>query len=283
MNDSENGKSTSDNKNASYAHKAANICICAPILGIAIAHFALSKVADIPSLNLALLIFILVFFLIGFIAGIVALAGIRKFGPRGILWKTIAGLSITGIIVAIAIPNFFAYRNKVAQYTGEMQEMTNEAFHEYPGWMSVSDEMGATIVAFSVNDASALGRETNRWFTMNVSTMKIVVYNPEENIPLTLDIREPSFRAENDQRIEALKLNEIFETTKGDKKEVIQMLAGKALIKPGSDFGAALVFMPLRFDWSTVAALNIKINDEVISLYGEYLTPEEKTKMFQQQ
>ncbi len=269
------------NQNDTYAHKAASICVVAPIISLVIAHFTLNKGVDIPALNLAIIGLIAAFFITGVTAGVVALTGIGKFGARGILLKTAAGLGVTGIVLAIAIPSFFRYQQKAeAQRAENMEKMANEAFREHPGWVSVSNELGATIIAFSVHDDSEIGKEINKWFTMDVSTVKIVVYNPEENIPLDLDLREPSFLMEGEERIESLNPIEVLETAKSGNDSIIQQLGGKKLIKPGANWGAGVVFTPLGFDWSAVTGLNFKINNDDISLYGEYLTSEEKLERF---
>lgn len=51
----------------------------------------------------------------GILASIVSLATIPKFGSKNILWPTVAGIAVNGLLLAIAIPNFLHSRKQAIE------------------------------------------------------------------------------------------------------------------------------------------------------------------------
>jgi hypothetical protein len=114
----------------SLYHKAAEICLYAPILNIIIFYFTKNEKNSVESINNAIFFITMAFYLIGFVSGIISLFGIKQYGTKGILKKSLLGLSITGIIFAIAIPNIIQYRSKTNQEALQLTELKKKAFEE---------------------------------------------------------------------------------------------------------------------------------------------------------
>ena len=57
--------------------------------------------------------FMLVIFIpvMGILAGLVSLCGLRPYGEAGILWKSVAGLFICGLLVLGTVPGYLIVRS----------------------------------------------------------------------------------------------------------------------------------------------------------------------------
>jgi hypothetical protein len=72
----------------------------------------------IGSLNIVLI-------LLGFIFGIIALFGMRNYGKRRILGRSIAGICINGILIALMVISIPRYK-KMAERAKEIQQQKSE-------------------------------------------------------------------------------------------------------------------------------------------------------------
>ena len=97
----------------SFAHQAAKLSWVCPLILVVINIFA-KQVASPLIIDLLALLLIAV----GFIFGIIALCGIPKHGPKGILGPALAGLAINGLLIFIFVTNFMAARAKAQQQSG---------------------------------------------------------------------------------------------------------------------------------------------------------------------
>jgi hypothetical protein len=96
-----------------FAHQAAKLSWVCPLILVVINIFA-KQVASPLIIDLLALLLIAV----GFVFGIIALFGIPKHGPKGILGPALAGLVINGLLIFIFITNFMAARAKAQQQSG---------------------------------------------------------------------------------------------------------------------------------------------------------------------
>lgn len=107
----------------SLFHQAANFCIWSPLIAI-IVNIVTPKIpvhTQTDALINAIIAAVLP--VAGIIAGIVALFGLRSYGRKGILWKSIIGLLIWVLLVAAAFPVITMVRDK-ARKINEQQHPT---------------------------------------------------------------------------------------------------------------------------------------------------------------
>ena len=67
----------------------------------------------------------IVLILLGFIFGIVALIGVRRYGKKGILGRSIAGICINGILIALMVISIPMYK-RMAERAKEIQQQKPE-------------------------------------------------------------------------------------------------------------------------------------------------------------
>jgi hypothetical protein len=67
----------------------------------------------------------IVLILLGFIFGIIGLVGVRRYGKKGILGRSIAGICINGILIALMIISIPRYK-KMAERGKENQQQKSE-------------------------------------------------------------------------------------------------------------------------------------------------------------
>jgi len=93
-----------------FAYQAAKLSWVCPLILVVINIFA-KQVASPLIIDLLALVLIAV----GFVFGIIALCGIPRHGPRGILGHALAGLVINGLLIFIFVTNFMAARANAQQ------------------------------------------------------------------------------------------------------------------------------------------------------------------------
>ena len=96
-----------------FAHQAAKLSWICPLIMVVINIFAKQTGSSVITELLAL-----VLIAAGLVFGIIALCGIPKHGPRGILGPAMAGLVINGLLISIFVSNFMAARAKAQQQSG---------------------------------------------------------------------------------------------------------------------------------------------------------------------
>lgn len=87
----------------SFAHQAAK---ASWIIGVVVVFLGFGK--RIAGLGLALDLVTLLVVVVGLVLGTVALFGIRKYGPKGILANALVGIAINGLFLLIFLTNFLA-------------------------------------------------------------------------------------------------------------------------------------------------------------------------------
>ena len=93
-------------------HQAAKLSWVFPVI-VFLLLTATRQVADRVTVELIALLLILV----GFVLGVIALFGMRKYGPKGILAQAMVGIVINGLLLFIFITNFLAARARAQQRT----------------------------------------------------------------------------------------------------------------------------------------------------------------------
>jgi hypothetical protein len=111
----------------SFARQAALCSVIAPFISFGIGIFGQQAVQGNRAAAVILGGVSMLLILAGFIFGIVALFGMKKHGPKGILGKALAGICINGFLILmmlIAIPMFMrmAQQAKAAQSQPPMQQ-----------------------------------------------------------------------------------------------------------------------------------------------------------------
>lgn len=97
--------------NNSFAQNAAKASLAAPLIAIIANATTRSAAFDASTVKLIVPALATLLFFTGFVLAIVALCGIRRHGPGGLLGKGIAGMLINGVFVVIIIVAFFGGRN----------------------------------------------------------------------------------------------------------------------------------------------------------------------------
>ena len=67
----------------------------------------------------------IVLILLGFIFGIIGLLGVRRYGKKGILGRSIAGICINGILIALMVISIPMYK-RMAERAKEIQQQKSE-------------------------------------------------------------------------------------------------------------------------------------------------------------
>ncbi|HUR47423.1 MAG TPA: hypothetical protein VMZ27_16185, partial [Candidatus Saccharimonadales bacterium] len=115
--------------NQSFASNAALAALVAPLIVIGLAMASKGAVQTAGPGNRGAVLTMagvsLVFLLVGPLLGIIALAIGRPLQHRTVLWRSVSGILLSGLLLAIAIPNFVHARTKAARNKAAVNDVTS--------------------------------------------------------------------------------------------------------------------------------------------------------------
>ena len=266
-----------------FAQQAATACLLAPIMCGVMNVITARASQDSPVAAFAISIICVVIIIAGTVLGIIALFGIRNHGTKGILVKAVAGLSISGLILLIALGAFFNARNAEALFSSDPEQQMQEArdaLLKYEGWVGIHVYGTASIVAVSINDRSKYGQALNNLCEENISFMQINIINPPDHPPIMFENAQVRFQLDDGSVEEAIDLKKALHAMKKDRRGFLAQYSGPHRIDPGTQFSNGFVFVPFGFDWERVVSMDIVIDGAYLTIEGKLLTPQEKHDVF---
>ena len=115
-----------------FAFQAAQASLLAPVFSIGVSIFVNGGGSQLsPTVRIITGSVCILFFLLGFIFGIIALAGVRRYGKKGIFGRAIAGICINGILIAVMIISI-PMMKKMAERAKEIQKQKMEQQQTQP-------------------------------------------------------------------------------------------------------------------------------------------------------
>ena len=102
---------TSDRKRHDFFRHAATFCLLSPFISIVLTLFIFipANAAHPPRTRmdaLANAVIISITTGLGIVSGIVSFLGVRRYGAKGIVWKSSIGLAIIMLLFAASVPSF---------------------------------------------------------------------------------------------------------------------------------------------------------------------------------
>jgi hypothetical protein len=226
-----------------------------------------------------------VFCLVGFLCGLIALFGIPKYGTRGILGPAICGLSITGLMIALAGIGVIAVKKRSAQNQQSLAQAEQEgkdSFLDYPGWLGKAQVSGGVIVIASINELSPASQEYNSRFGKKVSMVSVAVNNMAGNDALVVDPYSLKIVNADGSSQNCERADEVSSSVAIDRQGFIIHFSGPISVAPGQQSTDRSGFFTTGTDFSKAVAMTASVNGQEVRIVGQFLMPEQKKELFKQ-
>ena len=129
-------------KKSTLFHAAASFCVWSPLIAIGFNIFVPKVPVHSQSDALANALIAGFVPVAGILAGVFAFFGIPRHGKKGILWKSVAGLSIWALLAALALPTFL----KVQERARMMRDQNSQAATRIELWSSSAPDQWPQLV-----------------------------------------------------------------------------------------------------------------------------------------
>jgi hypothetical protein len=226
-----------------------------------------------------------IFCLVGFLCGLIALFGIPKYGAKGILGPAIVGLTITGLMIALAAMAVIAVKEQVArkqQDAPQAEQEGKDAFLDYPGWLGKAQVSGGAIVIASINELSPASKEYNSNFRKNFSMVSVTVDNLAGTDALVVDPYSLKIVNADGSGQSCESADEVFPSATADQQGFITRFSAPISVAAGRQSIDRAGFFKTGTDFSKAIAMTASVNGQEVRIDGQYFTPEQKKAMFKQ-
>jgi hypothetical protein len=222
---------------------------------------------------------------IGVVSGFIALAGMRKWGRRGVLIPASFGLAFSGIILGAAIYAVMIQRDlinkqkltRAQQIVAAEKEGQDAALQ--PGWFGALNDGELVISIASIPNDTSMVKELSSELKTRFSVMILSAQNSSTTRTRLIDTSNAVVYFQGNQSAPALDAKKIFaplQSSPAAKKLYSppytiapqQQLAGKAiLLNPATDF-------------SRISHLTVTVDGKVEEIQGSYISAQEKQKLY---
>jgi hypothetical protein len=156
-----------------------------------------------------------------------------------------------------------------------------DAVLDYPGWLGKAQVSGGMIIAVSVDETSQASRDYNSNFNKKYSLVNLSVNNTAGTETLVVDPSSIKIINADGSTQSSATDNEVISSVSTDRQGFASRYSGSISAAPGQQLTDRWGYFASGTDYSKAVSMTVSVNGQVVTLNGQFFTPEQKKELFE--